>query len=320
MGRKLPSQSLNFLLERVVKNYLIFKVRLAMNFDAPPLKPEITVETIAKCWEQHAVTLEGLIKGAYFIDGEMTEPDRLCTFEDLLSAINKRLILTPDGPKSFTDEEAIESILALIDFFALPENAQQLINHFDLGGENGYRFIPESVVQAKADDFEIVDGFYLPKALAQEWNLLVKEYQTEIAKVLDDEHTITIASAYRSPAYQVYLLCSGSYIKQSRGALISLADEFKKIAPSHCSEHSNATNPAIDIDEFFPNREATVQGAKSCAEVRATVQWKTFNSLAQKRHFYENWPEGSINDYAGESWEYQKRRLQTDSAITEVTA
>ncbi|MDD3066818.1 MAG: D-alanyl-D-alanine carboxypeptidase family protein [Candidatus Gracilibacteria bacterium] len=132
-------------------------------------------------------------------------------------------------------------------------------------------------------------GKLLPLEMATAWKNLKSKYQKKYP-----EAPLTIASAYRSPAYQLYLLCYHGFEKQQ-----SLAEIFRIIAPPYHSAH-NENPPAIDIADFF-SRDPT-----QAANMMQSEDWNHFVGLAADFRFHLNYPAGpnAINGGLGEPWEF----------------
>lgn len=251
-------------------------------------------------WTHQALNLESLIKGAYTVDG--TQPNPLWNFDDLRTLVSKGHKLV-EGEVATAEEGDIKGAEALIDHFSNPENVHTILDYYQLGN---YTFQPQSINPVEGHRFTQVDEHPLPKAIADQYRGIINKVQTQTGRLL------TLASGFRSPAYQLYLLCAGSYSRNREGLSPSLSREFQKIAPPYCSKHSDADNPAIDVADFIPGDKCVLDGAKNCADIRQNMVWKVFKSLAEQRGFKENYPEGSINNGEGEPWEFQRVLTEVD--------
>ncbi|NCP66865.1 hypothetical protein GW756_00985 [bacterium] len=254
----------------------------------------LDVESLSEFYAEKAVHLEGFIKGA--LDG--SAPQRRSTFNDLRAFVAQSKKLIRGQSVVVEEPENQAAALALIDFFANPQNTQRVLEHYQL---EDYQIIHGSLTEPEQHDFLAVDDQILPTDLAQKWGQLIADYQAQVSQ------TITIASGFRSPAYQLYLMVTGSYRKINiEGKKINLEAIFSILAPPYCSKHSIAGNPAIDVVEFFPGQKEAL--GKTCAEVRDHPAWIQFKEIAAAHGFKENYPIGSKpNQGQGESWEFQYR-------------
>jgi hypothetical protein len=151
----------------------------------------------------------------------------------------------------------------------------------------------EEINPVKFAKWQEVDGVgvekkLLPPKMAESWIVLREEFRKS-----HPEMPLAIASAYRSPAYQLYLICYYGHTQAK-----SLADKFQVIAPPYHSAH-NRIPPALDIADFF-SRDPTQAGS-----VMQSGEWNDFVGLAAKFKFHLNYRAGpnAINGGLGEPWE-----------------
>ncbi len=266
-----------------------------MSLDQPSNFEILSIENLETFYAANAVHLEGFIKGS--LTGEA--PQRRCTFDALRTLVKQSKKLINGVPTDVEEPDHLTAALQLIDYFDDTQNAQTMLNHFDL---ESYRVVKQSFSSPENVTFASVDDQILPDKLAEKWAALISDFRVQL------EQAITVTSGYRSPAYQLYLMVTGSYRKTviENGAL-DLKEIFSILAPPYCSKHSIPDNPAIDIKEFFPGQPGAL-GA-SCDEIRQHPAWQAFKKLAEKHGFHENYPSGSRpNHGAGESWEFQYRQ------------
>jgi hypothetical protein len=112
---------------------------------------------------------------------------------------------------------------------------------------------------------------------------------------------VTIASGYRSDAYQLYLLAyNASRIDDPENpgrkleGIRPLHDVFRTVAPPGCSEHSMRV-PAFDVRNWMDRP----------SDLRDTEMWRWFHDRAVELGIVESYPLGSINASYGEPWHFR---------------
>jgi len=106
---------------------------------------------------------------------------------------------------------------------------------------------------------------------------------------------LSISSAYRSPAYQLIVLCKHIAEKHC-----TLADAFQTIAPPFCSKH-NLPFPPVDLPLFFIKPQWPFVTAE---QVYESQLWNEFVIVWKKHGLLISYPRGTINGWRGEPWEF----------------
>lgn len=137
---------------------------------------------------------------------------------------------------------------------------------------------------------------YVPESLVSPLVSMAKDYECFSGEKL------VVGSAYRSPAYQTYIICY-----RGTSSRENLQTVLKRAAPPGCSDHQNIENPAIDFANFMPDLVKEFCDEHS---VRDSVRWQMFAKIAHDHGFYETYPDGSDGRYKtnnsgmGEPWHW----------------
>lgn len=198
----------------------------------------------------------------------------LITFEDILVLVDKSL---EDG---MIDVKEKTKIVQLINYFI--KSASDVALDFGLP----YKYYTVNQYFQLSNFVEVEEGRYITLDMKKAWDGLLYDLKQKLLG-----HKFTITSAYRSPAYQFYIMC----VHGTKNNL-SLKDVFQTVAPPFHSKHG-VIPPAIDILEFFDSKNAE--------SIRAREDWKIFVETAKKYDFLESYPDGDlVNCGVGEPWEF----------------
>lgn len=198
--------------------------------------------------------------------------------------------------------------LKLIDLFGNEKGVKKILDLFELDLYHFHEIIDptkeqiNNLVNLKENGLKIMEGaeIYLPQEIVQ----ILKEINEQFFQKFDQN--LEIRSGYRSPAYQIYLLCYyGSKTFDTEAAKANnrtLAAVLQTAAPAGCSEHQ-LTNPAFDIHNF--SKDFT---HLNIAEIRQSAEWQFFKTLANKYGIIETYGEGTNNGGKGEPWHWRKAK------------
>ncbi len=195
----------------------------------------------------------------------------------------------------------------LIDLLSSQKGVEKILKLFDLDlyffrgifdTNNGQT---KNLVKLSENGVHTTNGaeIWLPWELATIIKIIGDEFYKKFKQHLE------ICSGYRSPAYQIYLICYyGSRIFDKNGVHLghrTLEEVLKTAAPPGCSEHQLVYNPAFDVTNF-----RTDTALMTIPEIRQIIEWKWFKRRAEEMEIEETYGQGTNNNGLGEPWHFRK--------------
>ncbi len=155
--------------------------------------------------------------------------------------------------------------------------------------------LQESHPNSRTADYN-TDKQYLPRAAATALQAMRVAFQADQESNQQSGRGLIVASAYRSPAFQIATLTS--YLVNIHD--FDIASTLTQVALPGCSQHCSASNTALDL--------ATVDGQPSDAngqDFADTPEYRWLKAHANRFGFYESYPPGNRQGIMWEPWHWQ---------------